>query len=351
MMGDVLNYLWSRDSGGQPRSLMSLPIFVFVVTLINAQAYAREQDGRLGLVLVPNNARPALVEMGDSFAVLARSKAEMHLTSVTVSLSIKTTWLRLPNGFYEGVSELPAGIPAGTYALESVSEGAKDTNHRSVFVYEKFPETYRVVHLANLRIGSDIGRDTGIYQSTKAINEAGAAIVLVTGDLTSAGTPKQFAQALDMLNDCRAPTLVCPGPVEIASGLSEEYLGPTPFALRFGPDGYLGYYTSEQGGWDPEGSSGRLHRLRRSIRSARWSVGFTNRYDPDGSLRDHLVLFRDNPLDVLICALHPGAQTSRFGIPWGDARGFAADGSTRGAVQFFDVSSGGVHLVDVPRPE
>lgn len=351
MMGDVLKYVGSLNSRGHLRSLVSLSIFVFVVMVFNAQACSREQDGRLGLVLVPNNARPALVQMGDSFAVLARSTAELHLTSVTVSLSVKTTWLRLPNGLYKGLSELPPGIPAGTYALESVSKDTEDTNYRSVFVYEKFPETYRVAHLSNLRIGSKMGRDTGIYQSTKAINEAEATLVLVTGDLTSAGTPKQFAQALDMLSDCRAPTLVCPGPAEIASGLSLEYLGPTPFAVRFGLDGYLGYYAAEQGGWDPEGRSGELHRLRRSIRSARWSVGFTNRYDPDGSLRDHLVLFRDNPLDVLICALHSGAQTRQFDIPWGDARGFAMDGSTRGAVQFFEVSSGGVQLVDVPSPE
>lgn len=333
------------------------PVFTAAcVFLLSTAACAREADGSLGLVLIPNDARPALVLRGDSFSVLTRAEADLRLTSVSGSHSLRTDWARLPSGLYEGVSHVPAGVAAGPYTLEADSDGGGDQNFRSVFVYESFPESYRIAHLTNLRIGSETGRDTRIYQSTKEINEAGVSIVLVTGDLTSTGSREQFAQALDLLSDCRAPTLVCLGSVEMASGLSRDYLGPASFAHRFGLDGYLGHYTPELAGLDVRGRAGELHRMRRSIRDARWSVGFTNYYGPETSLRDRLVLFRDDPLDYVICAKRSGGHEARFGVPWGwrtsgRTTGFAMPVSARGAVQIFDVRPGGVQLFRGPGSE
>ncbi|MDK1021155.1 MAG: hypothetical protein QGD90_05920 [Candidatus Hydrogenedentes bacterium] len=319
--------------------------------LLSMAACAREADGSLGLVLLPNDARPALVQSGGTFSVLTRAEAELRLTSVSATHSLSTAWARLPSGLYEGVSHVPAEIAAGTYTLEADSDGGEDRNSRSVFVYDVFPVSYRIAHLTNLRIGAETGRDTRIYQSTKAINEAGVSIVLVTGDLTSAGSREQFAQALDLLSDCRAPTLVSLGSAEIASALSRDYLGPATFTHRFGLDGYLGYYTSELGELDLRGRSGKLHRARRSIRDARWSVGFTNHYGPESCLRDQLVLFRDNPLDYVICAKRPGGDQAQFSVPWGRTSGFAMQATARGAVQIFDVGLGGLQLVQGPGSE
>lgn len=324
--------------------------------LLSTAACAREADGSLGLVLLPNDARPALVKSGNSFSVLARAEAELRLTSVSATHSLSTDWARLPSGLYEGVSQVPSEIAAGPYALEADSDGAEDRNSRSVFVYEAFPKSYRIAHITNLRIGPETGGDRRIYQSTKEINEADVSIVLVTGDLTSTGSGEQFARALDLLSDCRAPTLVCSGSVEMASGLSRDYLGPASFVVRFGLDGYLGHYVSELGGLDMRGRAGELHRARRSIRDARWSVSFTNYYGPESSLRDQLVLFRDDPLDYVICARRLGGDEARFSVPWehrtgGRTIGFAMPVSAPGAVQIFDVGPGGVQLVQGPGSE
>ncbi len=314
------------------------------LVLLGMGAWAREADGRLGLLLLPNDARPALVQVGQSFTVVAGEEAELALESVSDSFAVMTSWVRLPNGLYEGVGRVPPGAPRGAYTLKGVSDGTEDRNFRSVFVYESFPETYRVAHLSNLRIGSETGRDTRIFQSTKAINEASVSIVLVTGDLTNAGTAKQYAQALDLLGDCRAPTLVSVGRAEQVSGQAGDFLGPTTFAVRFGLDGYLGYYSATPDELDIEGRAGEMYRMRRSIRSARWSVGFANYYGPDGGLRDQLVLFRDDPLDVVITARYPLMREVRFDIPWGNTKGFAMPTSDQGAVQIYDVGPGGVHL-------
>ncbi len=321
------------------------------LAFLGTGAWAREADGRLGLLLLPNDARPALVLAGQSFTVVARTQAELALKSVSGTFDVGTRWVRLASGLYEGVGKVPPGALPGTYALKGVSGGADDVNFRSVFVYESFPETYRVAHLSNLRIGSKTGRDTGIFQSTKAINEAGVAIVLVTGDLTDAGTPKQYAQALDLLGDCLAPTFVSVGRAEQASGLAGDFLGPAAFAVRFGPDGYLGYYSATLEELDLEGRAGAMYRMRRSIRSARWSVGFTNDYGPNVRMREQLILFRDDPLDVVITARHAQMREVRFSIPWGDTRGFAMPTSDRGAVQIYDVGRGGVHLSAGPGHE
>jgi len=319
-------------------------LVMLCLAFLSTGAQAREADGRLGLLLLPNDARPALVLAGQSFVVVAREQAELALKSISGTFDVRTRWIRLPSGLHEGVGRVPPGAPPGMYTLEGVSDGTKDRNFRSVFVYESFPETYRVAHLSNLRIGSETGRDTRIFQSTKAINEADVAIVLVTGDLTNAGTPKQYAQALDLLGDCLAPTLVSLGHAEQASGLAGDFLGPSTFALRFGWDGYLGYYSATLDDLDMEGRAGEMYRMRRSIRSARWSVGFTNDYGPDVRLRDQLILFLDDPLDVVITARHALTHEVRFSIPWGDTRGFAMPTSDRGGVQIYDVGPGGVHL-------
>ncbi len=78
------------------------------VFLLSTAACAREADGSLGLVLLPNDARPALVQSGGTFSVLARAEAELRLTTVSGTLSLSTDWARLPSGLYEGVSQVPS---------------------------------------------------------------------------------------------------------------------------------------------------------------------------------------------------------------------------------------------------
>ncbi len=337
---------------------MRLVLAAACLFFLSAAACAREADGSLGLVLLPNDARPALVKGGGSFSVLTRAEAKLRLVSDLDTHSLSTSWVRLPDGLFEGVSVVPVEITAGPYTLEAVSDGGEDRNSRSVFVYGAFPESYRIAHLANLQIGLQTGRDAGVQRSVKAINEADVSIVFVTGDLTSTGSGAQFAQALDLLSNCRAPTFVCLGNVEAASGLSRDYMGPTPFVVRFGLDGYLGHYVSGPGEVDMRGRAGKLHRARRSIRDARWSVGFTNRYGLDSGFRDQLVLFRDDPLDYVICAGRSGGGEGLFSVPWGQRTGgrtvgFAMPASARGAVQIFDVGPGpgGLQLVQGPGSE
>ena len=77
---------------------------------------------------------------------------------------------------------------------------------------------------------------------------------------------------------------------------------------------------------------GAEHRLRRQIRPARWSIGFTHRYDVNMNMRSQLTLFVDDPLDVLITGAATRAEQST--VPWGLTERIATVGT-------------GLHLIEV----
>ncbi len=307
--------------------------------LLSATAHARDAEGRLDLVLSPNSAQPAFVVHGGALSVVLREEASLQLESAAGSFALSTPAAKIQRGYSVVDITIPAEVPAGTYTLAGSSGDKTDRNYRSVVVLDAPLESYRIAVLSNLRISADPERpDTDLYRTTALTN--GAALVLVTGDLTASGTPEQFRLALEILNDCQAPTLVAPGTTDFASGHVSEYLGAYPLAIPFGLDGVL-LCSAPRAAVGVE--AGKLLLERRRIRAARWSIGAVPLLDL-GLVRDQLTVLVDDPLDAAIGAPAGIATETGEASSWGTTRMYAAP-AQRAALEWFTVNPQRVSLV------
>jgi len=316
-------------------------LLALALCLCGATAHGRDAEGKLDLVLAPNSTQPAIVVLGGAFEVSLREDAALRLESASGSFDLSTTDARIQHGRHLVRVGLPAEVVEGTYTLVGTAAGAEDRNYRSVVVLNAPLETYRIAVWSNLRVGADPQRpDTELFRVSAQINSGGAALVLVTGDLTAAGSPEQFRLALDILNDCTAPTLVAPGAIDFASGRVQDYLGSYPAAAPFGADGILLCSTPEA----PLGTeAGRLYLERRRVRGARWSIGAAPGLDV-GRLREQLTVLVDDPLDVVLGAPAGAAAEDGDLSPWGRARVFMV-APDRAALQWYTVTPQRVSIV------
>jgi len=264
-------------------------------------ADAREPDGRLGLLVLPNDTRPTFLTVDRQLVIVARQEAAISLNSASDGEPLSIIWRATPDGLFQGTCALPQDTPPGTYSLEAVAGDTTDHVARSVIVYDSFPKSYSFAHL------TDFGGGT----PSESLGEAD--FVVVTGDLTSDGRPEEIRTALGALSRLQRPTIVNPGTAAIASGLAEAYFGPSPFVVHYGEDAYLGHHLLPDSGPAQANPAAALHTLRRSIRAARWSIGLLSGAGPNAAMRDQLILFHDDPLDYAIVAIP--AQTDPFS--WG----------------------------------
>lgn len=323
---------------------------LLALTLLGGPASARDGEGRLDVIVAPNNTRPVLTQAGQTFDALLREGATLTLESPAGSTELNQTAGVDWRGLVRVTCRLPEAVPAGAYTLVAKNRERTDRTFRAVHVYDAFPTAYTIAQFNDLRVGAKGARDTALYRITRRINAGQPGVVLVTGNLTADGSADEFRVALEVLNDLEAPTLVTPGAVDRSSGLAEAYLGPSPATWQFGRDGYLGYYTpTGRGDWGGA-QEGRVYVARRSIRASRWSIGFTNEYGLASPMRDVLTLFVDDPLDVVIAG-HAAAYT-RGGrtTPWGHTTLFEQTSDTRGGVHWFRVDERGVRAIENGEP-
>ena len=263
---------------------------------VGSNASARDAEGRLANIKLPHEGRPAVVAPGESFEVTLGSPAGLHLIGETGPIELTQETITSADGIVLRVT-VPAGTRPGAYDLEASTEDARDRTSKAVWVIDADLATYTVALLADPHINSE---NIGAFRARiDEINESAPALVLILGDLTASGTADDFQEMIRLLAQLHMPAYVCPGPADRQQGLYDAYFGPMPYAFRFGPDGYLAIDTS-QPTLGIARESGDLYRLRRSIRGARWSAGFTHRYTPAMALRDQVTLFVDDPLDALV---------------------------------------------------
>lgn len=313
---------------------MRVSILAGLIVLMCGWSHARDAEGRLDLILSPSNTQPAIVVRGGTFTAALREEAALRLESAAGSFALSAPPATVHRGLQIKEVALPEDVPAGTYTLVGSAGEAADRNYRAVVVLDAPLETYRIAVWSNLRVSADPqSPDTELYRLSAQINAGGAALVLVTGDLTASGAPEQFRLALDILNDCTAPTLVAPGAIDFASGGVSRFLGDYPVAVPFGLDGVL-LCAAPRGALGVE--EGKLHLERRRIRASRWSIGAAPAFDV-GDLREQLTVLVDDPLDAVLGA--PAAAVSEPGeaSPWGRARVFTSP-PDRAALQWYTVT-------------
>lgn len=299
------------------RGVSSL-VFLLVATV----ALGRAPDGMLDIVITPNDGIPVIVRPGDTFEAIATREARIRLKGGGQSYDLECSWKSTINSGAKASCKTPATLPVGRYAVEAAVGDRVDSTQRAVFVVSSYPETYSVAHVSDTHLGSNRHKrasETIFRDVVNAINTSGAALAIITGDLTDGGDPEQFRQFLTVLSDCFVPTYVCSGNHDRDGTAYEQFFGPTAYSFCFGDDGYVGldtkdyFVASEIGLQDTD-----LYLLRSAIKSCRWSIGFSHRYDASQGMRNQLILFVDDPLDhFLFGHWHRDNDMGPKTVPWG----------------------------------
>ena len=326
-------------------------LFLVLLIAFGAPAFARQPDGTLGLIRTPNNGIPAIAFPGTAFDVVLAAQGTVRLSGPGVSCDLATEWTPLPGGSARGRCTVPAETPPGTYSLEAAAGDQTDRNDRAVFVRESFPESYVLAQLTDTHVGSDRAKRSPseiLRDALNVLNGSEAALVLITGDLTDGGEVAQFQEFLKALDISNLPTFVCPGNHDRQGLHYESFFGSNCYMYWFGRDGYLSFDTKDFMTADElDSQDADLEVYRRLIKPARWSIGFTHRYEPDMGMRSQIALFIDDPLDLLIMGhWHRSNDDGEKKVPWGTTTLTVTAATVDGFARLFDVSPKGVK----PRP-
>lgn len=308
---------------------------LFTLLLIPLAVFAREPNGSLGLIQSPHNGRPALALQGESFMVELQEEATLQLRSEKRTIPLDVTWSVGSGGNVTGTCRVPSDAAPGPYTLEAATVTSTDQNIRSVYLYDAFPEDYRIAHVPGESVSAE-----RLQRALATAGESGAAFALITAPLANTKDPELLEAFSTVLDESPLPAFLCPQQNSSDDDPYAALFGTRSFAFQFGRDGYLGF--------NAPGAPNRAaltdapaaqHRLRRFIRPARWSIGFTQHYDAAMDMRSQLTLFVDDPLDVLIAGdVRAGHET----IPWGSTALIATAGND---VQLIEVSEQGVNEI------
>lgn len=326
------------------RALAAMAAF----SALAALAGARAPDGRLDVILTPNNGVPALVKPGQTFDAVLTAKCPLRLQGPEQAYALEVTWEALPGGLHRAQCAARQDVPVGVYALAAEGESRTDTNQRAVYVFSAFPDEYGFAHLSDLHIGSNRHprpSEVILADMVEVVNEAAPTFTIITGDVTEGGETSQYQTLLPLLDRFAMPTLVCPGNHDRDADSYEQYFGPLWYAFEFGADGYLMFDTKDfliaEEGTEQDAN---LYLLRRAIRPSRWSVGATHRYDPGMGMRAQLTLFVDDPLDYILYGhWHRGTEGNDKLVHWGTTRIIHSAACIDGKWRMVLVNRAGLH--------
>lgn len=318
------------------------------LVFLTSAAYARGSDGALALIQTPNNGIPAIAAPGQTFEAVLTGRADLRITNGTQEFLLTAAYTDLPGGRVRAVCSVPPDAPEGAYQLTAAHEGIADQNNRAVFVRKTYPEVYPIAHVSDAHIGRNEAAANALRGILQALNQSDALFVALTGDLTDNGTPEQFIAFLDILDTCALPTFVCPGNHDRGANHYDRFFGALTYSFQFGQDGYLFFDTKDfciADELDVQDSA--LERYRRLLKPCRWTVGLTHRYDPMMGMRSQIILFVDNPLDVLLFGhWHRENKDDEKVVPWGTTKLSVVPAALDGAYRIIDVTVKGL----LPRP-
>ncbi|NLN91822.1 MAG: metallophosphoesterase [Candidatus Hydrogenedens sp.] len=310
-------------------------------------AHARQEDGSLGLIRVPNNGRPVIATAGDAFEIILLEEAQLHLEREGLVFPLETNWRESRGKRVYGEATLPADLPAGCYSLCGKNSEIQDVNLRSVYIVEALKESYAFAHITDMHTGTTRHKRSDreiLLELLGQVNESDADFSLITGDVTDHGTAEEFLSLLEILDTSRIPTFLAPGNHDRTDSNYADFFEHLTYAFQYGRDGYLSFDTKDYLIADEMNvQNSLLYLYRRELRPSRWSVGMTHRYDPDMGMRSQLTLFVDDPLDYLLVGhTHREARTGDQ-IPWGKTRLIMTPAAINGSWRLVRVDDQGLH--------
>jgi len=331
-----------------------LGILLFLL-LLPVGAFARKEDGSLDRILSPHNGQPAIVRTGMPFEVLLRditSPAEVSCAligadSVEYPLTVKST--ADEQSIYARLEcQPPEQMQPGGYTLRvTAPDGTTDTNTRAVWILDpEISEYYVLAHVTDVHIGKQRNNRPDPEKVFSAvideINKTDAALCAITGDITENADTEQFRRFLALLDRFSIPTLVCSGNHDRDNLQYERFMGLQTWVRTFGPDGFLVFDTKDYvvaDDWGPQ--PGILHRLRRMLRPCRFTIGLTHRYEPAMGVRSQLVLFADDPIDLLLYGHTHQERCPGEGPYWAGDRVVITPACVDGYYRLIDITAQG----------
>ncbi len=324
--------------------------FLVLATLVGGTGAARNPDGTLGFLKLPNNGVPVIIRSDAAFEAVLEKEATLTLSGGGGTTALEVSWSSLPGGLQQGRCKAPGPLSPGVYALHAETASSTDINTRSVYVVDTFPESYQIAHITDLHLGRfpESHPNSGLFQEIiETVNTSDAVFALITGDVTDNAEPVQFRQFLEQLDRCRLPTFVVAGNHDRTANTYQRFFGSSAYTFTFGEDGYLAFDTKDFLIADEmSAQNGLLYSYRRQIRAGRWSIGFTHRYDVAMGMRAQLCLFVDDPLDFLIYGHYHREPGEGDGIPWGTTRPIMTPAAVDGMMRFLQVNASGVKALE-----
>lgn len=339
-----------------------IALILFSIWLIPAQpVYARAEDSTLFRIWSPHDGQPVLTQPGGSIEILLRRTgptASLPAFSLVGADGTEHPLSAAHTGTEQSVFEryscmVPDTITPGGWALQvREPDGTVDTNRRAVWIFEKEPAAYYVLaHLTDVHIGkqrtSGPDPETMFSSVIEAINGTDAALCAITGDITEYADPRQFQLFLSLLDRFKVPTLVCSGNHDRDNLQYERFFGAQTWARTFGSDGFLVFDTKDYvvaDDWGPQ--PGTLYRLRRMLRPCRFTIGLTHRYESSMGMRAQLILFVDDPIDLLLYGHTHRERRPGEGPSWGTFETLITPAGVDGYYRLIDITAQG----PIPRP-
>ena len=223
----------------------------------------------------PHALQPAVTVPGGSMTVQSIQQGLPVVLAGPADVALQASWAESAVNGIEARCVVPTDAAPGRYDLivgEERREGA-------VWVLESIPASYRIAFVSG-------HEPAGLVQAATAAVEAEAlGLVFIGADADAA--PYRAA--------ARETTL----PVWV-TGVGDRSEWPFAFAAAIGQDTLLFH--------DPRvtklgAGSGELHRLRRATRASRWTIAVSPHYDPYIGIRNQLILFADDPVDMFVAPL------------------------------------------------
>ncbi len=123
---------------------------------------------------------------------------------------------------------LPVDLAAGSYALELELHGRVQRHPKAVHVLEEYPESYKIVQLADLPLFlGDGSGDALMSRIVQEVNLIDPDLVLISGDIAYNGSWDHFYAALEHFEGFEAPLVAGIG--------NHEYKGLASFFTLLGP--------------------------------------------------------------------------------------------------------------------
>ncbi len=309
------------------RKLWFTVIFGFIIFVLCGDfCFARNADGTLGLIKIPNEGIPAVLAKGQDFKVISDKPGALFLIDADgKKLPLNQEWKEVrQGGRWEAKVYLTEGSSTGNpYSIQLVSEeGKTDVNQRAVWIFDGFYGYYTFAHISDVHIKSVDMTDENSITFEKVINrvnQSDAQFVLITGDLTHNASFEEMRVFLKLLNKFSKPTFVCAGNHDRTGDAYEKFFFSSTYAFRYSKDGFIVFDSREYrtaDAWDEQDNV--LYRYRRELKSSRWTFGITHRYEFTMGMRTQLTLFVDDPVDFLLYGhIHRENTKEESILPWG----------------------------------